>query len=266
MPSSILDLLGGAPPPDVLAVVALAGLFGGFVRGYSGFGFALASVPILALALPPVIAVPAVLPVELAIGLATLPAERHHVVWPAWTWLVLGTLMGTPVGLTVLTLVPPEPMRVAIGLAVVLAVLVLWRRPALGTADLGRLPLIGAGLVSGLLNGGTAMSGPPAIIALLGSPLGSRQARGTLIAFIALSAGLGTLLALWRGVMGAEAALSAALLVPTAALGGGLGILVFGRTPERHYRPASLAILGLVALGAIASSALTLAHPTTVQP
>ncbi len=253
-----IALFAEMPSAGTLALIALAGLFGGFVRGYSGFGFGLASIPLLALAVPPVVAIPAVLPVELAIGLATLPAERHHVVWPTWSWLVLGTLVGTPVGLTVLTLVPPEPMRIAIGLAIVASVLILWRRPVFGAA--ARLPLVGAGIVSGLLNGGAAMSGPPAILALLGSPVGARQARGTLIAFIAFSAAFGTLLAAWRGVAGPDAFRAAALLLPTAAIGGGLGILVFGRTPERHYRAACLALLALVALGAIASSALTLSR------
>lgn len=254
------------PPTEILMLATLAGLFGGFVRGYSGFGFALAAVPILALAMPPLIAIPAVLPIELVIGLVTLPGERRNVVWPAFGWLVLGTLIGTPIGLMLLTLVAPEPMRIAIGVAVVVSVIILWRRPALGVVGPARVPLAAAGVISGLLNGGTAMSGPPAIVALLGSSLGPRAVRGTLIAFIAFSGGLGAALAMFRGVTGAEAIIVTACLAPAAALGGALGVLVFGRTPERHYRPASLAILCLVAVGAIASSVLALARPDVLQP
>jgi uncharacterized membrane protein YfcA len=245
-------------PLAVLAAAAAAGFFGGFVRGYSGFGFALASVPLLTLAVPPVVAIPAVLPIELAIGLLTLPAERPRVSWRSWVWLVAGTLAGTPLGLTVLAAVPAAPMRLVLGTVVVLAVVVLWRRPALSPAMLRPGPLIGAGLMSGLLNGGTAMSGPPVIVALLGSDLAPRAARATLIAFIAFSAGFGVILSLTGGFFTSEAVGTSLLMIPTAALGGLAGLAVFARTPESRYRRASLVILLLVSIIAAASAAFSL--------
>lgn len=242
----------------MLIAAMLAGFFGGFVRGYSGFGFALAAVPVLTFVLPPVIAIPAVLPIELAIGLVTLPAERKHVVWRPCAWLVAGTIAGTPLGLTVLASIPAEPMRIVIGILVLIAALILWRRPSLSGAALRAYPLLGAGFISGLLNGGAAMSGPPAIVALLGSDLHARAARATLIAFIAFSAALGLAIAALRGLLTPETATISALMLPSAALGGAFGLAVFSRTPDGHYRAVSLALLALVSVSAVVSTSLSL--------
>ena len=254
------------PTEEVFAATAFAGLFGGFVRGYSGFGFALAAVPALSLAIPPALAIPAVLPIELAIGLLTLPAEIHRVHWKSCLGLVTGTSFGTPIGLFTLAAVPSTWMRAMVSIVVIVAVFILWRRPRIEGGMLGHKTLMGAGMVSGFLNGGTAMSGPPAIIALLASDLDAASARATLIAFIAFSAAFGIALSLASGLLGFATLGITALMIPTAALGGLFGIWVFGRTPQTQYRRYSLAILFLVSLSAMISLALNFSHPELQSP
>jgi uncharacterized membrane protein YfcA len=131
---------------------------------------------------------------------------------------------------------------------------------------LGRKPLIGAGMLSGLLNGGTAMSGPPAIIALLASDLSAASARATLIAFIAFSAAFGIALSFASGLLGSAALGITILMAPTAALGGLFGIWVFRCTPQTEYRRASLAILLLVSLSAVVSMTFNFAYPDLLSP
>jgi uncharacterized membrane protein YfcA len=116
------------PDGRTFVIILIAGLFGGFVRGYSGFGFALAAMPILTIVLSPATAVPAVFPLECAIGLLTLPAERTNVDLSVLKWLALGAIVGTPVGMMVLVLVPAELMRLVLGLAVAVATFRAWRR------------------------------------------------------------------------------------------------------------------------------------------
>ena len=262
----IIPSFAAWPTVDILAATAFAGLFGGFVRGYSGFGFALAAVPALALVVPPALAIPAVLPIELAIGLATFPAEINRVAWQPCARLITGTVIGTPIGLAALASIPSGLMRVVVSVVVVLAVLVLWRRPQISGKMLGRGALIGAGVFSGLLNGGTAMSGPPAIIALLASNLTAASARATLIVFIAFSAALGIVLSAASGLLGPAAVGITVLMIPTAALGGILGVWVFARTAQSVYRHACLTILLLVSLSAIGSVTFSFFYPSPPWP
>ena len=257
----MIDWISAPFPPLTLTVLAaFAGLLGGFVRGYSGFGFALAAMPILTLVLPPAAAVPAILPIELAIGMVTIPEFRGDVARPTLGYLVLGTLVGTPLGLTVLAFAPAEAMRFAIGVAVFIAVLVLWRRPVPAARVTGIGPFAGAGLISGLLNGGTALSGPPVIVALLASGLPVQATRATIMAFIAISAALGIALAFAGGLYTANILLTALIIAPCAAAGAFAGNAVFARTAHGHYRSASLAILLAVACVAIGGACWSLRH------
>ncbi|MBB5048836.1 hypothetical protein HNR60_003606 [Rhodopseudomonas rhenobacensis] len=238
-----------------MAVILIAGLFGGFVRGYSGFGFALASMPVLTLVLSPITAVPAVFPLEFAIGLLTLPAERAHVDLRVLRWLALGAVLGTPLGMTVLTLLPAEIMRLVLGIAVAVAVFRAWRGEAAAKPQ-GRGKLAAIGFLSGCLNGGTAMSGPPVIVSLLGSNMPVLHARATLIAFIAMSAGFGLLLSASHGSYSAQIWWISLAMVPATALGCGLGMLAFSQFPRRLYRPTSLSLLAAAMSIAIVTASL----------
>lgn len=241
--------------PDRLAIILIGGLFGGFVRGYSGFGFALAAMPILTLTLTPAAAVPSVFPLECAIGLLTLPSEWRHVDLRVLRWLALGAVVGTPVGLAVLTLVPAEMMRLLLGLAVAVAAFRAWR----GERDMlvTRAPSLAAiGFLSGCLNGSTAMSGPPVIVSLLGSNMPMLSARATLIAFIAMSASFGIMLSASRGAYSPEIWWVSLAMAPAAAVGCGLGLVTFANMPRRIYRSVSLALLTLAMSIAIVTASL----------
>jgi len=242
-----------------LTTILIAGVFGGFVRGYSGFGFALASMPVLTLVLEPIVAVPAVFPLEFAIGLLTLPIERTHVDLGVLKWLALGAIVGTPLGMTVLVLVPVEIMRLVLGIAVSAAVVRAWRGESTAMAQ-SRSKLTMIGFLSGCLNGGTAMSGPPVIVSLLSSNMPVLEARATLIAFIALSAGFGLLLSASHGGYSAEICRISLAMAPAAALGCGLGVLAFRRVPKRLYHSASLCLLAAAMSIAIATASLAVFH------
>jgi uncharacterized membrane protein YfcA len=242
-----------------LAIVLIAGVFGGFVRGYSGFGFALASMPVLTLVLSPISAVPAVFPLEFAIGLLTLPMERVHVDLRVLKWLALGAILGTPLGMTVLALLPAEIMRLVLGIAVSVAAFRAWRGEATAKAQ-SNAKLTAIGFLSGCLNGGTAMSGPPVIVSLLGSTMPVLHARATLIAFIAMSAGFGMLLSASNGAYTSDIWWISLAMAPAAALGCGLGMLAFSQFPRRLYRPTSLSLLAAAMSIAIVTASLAVFH------
>jgi uncharacterized membrane protein YfcA len=232
-----------------MLIALAAGFIGGFIRGYSGFGFALASVPVLTLAFTPAQAVPVVLPIEVLLCVTTIPQQRTHIDWNVVRWLVLGTMIGTPIGLAVLASLPANVMRLFVGAAVLLAVVVIWRRPALPNM-LRPASLWGAGFTSGLLNGGTAMSGPPVILALLSSGLPPLVTRACLMMFIAIGATWAASVAAVSGLYGANTLAVTLVTVPSATAGGWAGTVVFDRFAHAQYRKASFGIL--IAITAIA--------------
>jgi uncharacterized membrane protein YfcA len=236
--------MSALPDPSILVTILAAALFGGIVRGYSGFGFALAAMPILTIAIPPVQAVPVVFPLEFAIGVLTLPMEHSNVDWRVLKWLALGALLGTPIGVTVVALLPTELTRLLLGLAVGAAVIRAWKQDSTPTAQ-KNTKLAAIGFLSGCLNGGTGMSGPPVIVSLLGSEMPMHKARATLIAFIAMSAGFGILMSVFKGAYTADILLTSLIMSPAVALGCGLGVAAFSYGPKDLYRPISLSLLAL---------------------
>jgi uncharacterized membrane protein YfcA len=253
-------LMTAFPDLQTTLVILIAGVFGGIVRGYSGFGFALAAMPILTMAVSPVIAVPAVFPLECLIGLLTLPRERVNVDVRVLKWLALGAIIGTPLGIGVLSLVPANPMRLVVALAVAAATFRAWRgqREAMAKTPIN---LASIGFLSGCLNGGTAMSGPPVIVSLLGSNMPLIGARATLIAFIAMSAGFGIVLSAANGAYSLSVARISLVMAPAAAMGCALGVLAFSQGPRHHYRSISLSLLAFAMAIAIVTASFSLINP-----
>ncbi|WEX10704.1 sulfite exporter TauE/SafE family protein [Chelativorans sp. AA-79] len=235
-----------------LTCLLLAGVLGGFVRGYSGFGFALAAVPLLNLAFAPALSIPSVLLVECAIGAATVAGQRTNVDWTALRPMMAGAVAGTPVGILCLRYAPPDLTRLAVAMTVLIAIAVLWRSPSLHWLGSPRA-LVTGGLISGVLNGGTAMSGPPAVLVLLGSPIAPRNARAVLMTFIFFSAALAVALTIAWGMQGQETILHALIMAPTVIVGAVSGVALFANLPHGYYRKGSFGVLLLVSVVTVVS-------------
>ena len=225
----------------------LAGLIGGFFRGFSGFGFGMAAVPVLIVGLLPVHAIPAVLIHEVVFGAAIVPALRKSIDWHKLGPLLLGSLIGTPIGLALLHFIPTAIIRPMIGLVVLASVTILWAAPKLN-AKLTRCSLGLAGVLSGLLNGSTAASGPPVIILLFASDKPAKEIRSLLIVFIFASALIALAIAAIGGLVVLPVFEIAVFMVPGVFVGSLAGHLLFNRLHTRHYRSISLALLLLVSI------------------
>ena len=238
------------------SLVMSAGLIGGLMRGYSGFGFAMATVPILACIVRPDVAIPAILIYELLIALSSFQVDRGLIASETFCTLCLGSLVGTPIGILVLSKLPAEPMRICIGLILLISVIALWMLRARPWRT-ERAQLAGAGVLSGVLNGAMAISGPPAVLVLLGSDMDARKIRGLLIYFIAFSATIAVLLTTAVGLMNREVLSVATIMAPGVLLGTLLGGQAFQRLPMIHYRKIALIALFIIAVGSLASTILT---------
>lgn len=168
----------------VVAVVVMAGV----VRGFSGFGFSLAAVPLLSMILPINTVVPLVLGLE-AIGvLPTLGRIWRYADGPLLIRLLVGSVLAMPIGLYVLHVGTPWLLRPLISIMVLVAVILIWKPPNLSQGGEGRTSSVMAGAISGLLNGAAAMSGPPIILFVLSRGSSQESMRATMMLFFSGSA------------------------------------------------------------------------------
>ena len=230
-----------------LVVSALAG----FLRGFTGFGSALAAVPLLSLVLEPIDVVPCVLVLQVVAGLQLLRRVWSEVDWTSVRPLLLGALAGTPLGTLLLSHLPADAMRAAIGL-VVLAAVALLRGGAGREAKPGRATRLGVGWFSGVLNGGTAMGGPPVVLFFLATSSSVAVGRASLLVyFFFLSIG-SLAVAAAAGLVSQHTLMLSLLMLPGLALGNSLGDRTFRRASPDTYRRVVMIVLSLIALASLA--------------
>lgn len=235
--------------PD-LGTIVLASqlvLLASVVRGFSGFGFAIGAVPLLSLVLPPAEVVPVIMLLQMLAGAGIAIRSWRSIDWTVLRWLWGASTIGLLPGLVLLTVLPPNTMRLVIAVVVAFAVMSL----ALGLrfrAMPGRAAVVSIGLLAGLLNGAAAMPGPPVIAMYLGMPQPIEVCRASLTTFFLLTAITGSLFAFATGLIDGGNLALAATLVPALIFGSWLGELLFRLGGTRFYRPAALILLAVIAV------------------
>jgi hypothetical protein len=236
----------------VFATVFLAG----FLRGFTGFGFALAAVPVITLFVEPAAVIPAIPIVAMVAGAEQLRRAWKSANWHAIRRLLIGAVLGAPFGVLALTYLPANIMRALIGLVLLLAVLALWR----GYRFKQRPPTsaqLGIGFTSGLLNGATAMGGPPVILFFLASPEGVAVGRASLLVYFFFISAWSIVTQAVAGLLDLKVVVLALLMIPVMAVGNIIGDRMFSRSKASTYQRIALGFLLLIAIVAIGRAVLS---------
>lgn len=231
---------------NTLLVVLFGVLAASVLRGFTGFGFGLAAVPLLSLALPPAEVVPFVVVLQVVVGVGGLRAAWKHCDWRAIGGLMPGLVVGIPIGLLILTQLSPNPVRLVIGFVIAGSVVLLAKgvrlpgRPSAGTT-------IGVGLVSGVISGLASMGGPPIVVYLLALGRDAATVRATSIVFFMLSGMTSMVPMSFGGLIGRDVLTWAAASVPVLFGGTWLGTWAFHRAKPHHHRMTALIVLSVLA-------------------
>lgn len=248
-----LVFLGWQAP--IWAAVVGACIVAGVVRGFTGFGFPLIVVTSTSLVIAPVEIVPIALLLDILAGVRMLPSVRHDVDRRGVCFLVLGALPAIPLGAWLLSSLDAETMRLAIGVMVLIAVLIIARGFQMARPPAPPL-LTGTGMAAGFLSGTMGMPGPPVILLYLSSPLPVATLRATSIAFFLFSDLAALAAMLWFGIITETVGWRALVLAPIVELAVLAGRHLYGIADPGHVKRAALVLLTVLAVVAIAKSLL----------
>ena len=234
-----------------MVVVCAAVLFASFVQTLAGFGFGLMAMPLMTMAISPQRAV--VVSSLIAVGITT---------WQAWAMradvdraltrrLIVPAYCGMPLGLLALSTVGDDVLRVALGVAVLVAVLALASGIALPA---GRATVAGAGFLSGVLNTSLSTNGPPLVFALQARRLEPAQFRATMAAVFALSNVFAMVLFISSGKVTRAGLLTAAFAAPAMAIGQVVGWPIRRHVHGRRFRWLVLGLLAVAGISAIVAA------------
>jgi uncharacterized protein len=255
--------LGSSRVPAAMGVPALifcaACVFAAaFVRGYSGFGFSLLAITSLSLVLPPAAIIPSIFMMEVTASVSLLASIWKEIHWRALSLLWLGCLVGTPVGVRFLAALPPAPMKIALGIAVLGAVALLgsgYSRKSMPTSS----ETVLTGGVAGLLNGAFGIVAPPVIVFFFNSPAGVAVSRASLIAFFIGTDTMGLAFLAHQGLVTLEGINRFLIFVPALILGQWLGARSFRSADPAVFRRCVLILLLVLAVLTTAQGVFSLA-------
>jgi uncharacterized membrane protein YfcA len=225
-----------------IAIVFLAAI----VRGYSGFGFSLLAITALSLLYAPATIIPSIFLLEIAASLHLLPGLWRDIHWRSLIPLVIGTGIGTPIGLAFLTTIPAAPMQIALGLFVITVTCLLWTGFILKTMP-GKIATSTAGLAAGVANGAFGIGGPPVILFYFASPAGNIVGRATLVAYFLLTDAIGLVFLARENLVTTDSLFRTLIFLPALIAGVWLGARSFKNADPVIFRKWVLALLGLLA-------------------
>jgi uncharacterized membrane protein YfcA len=242
-------------PPDLttsaLAVMLIGLAIGAIARGYSGFGFSAVLVSSWALVTDPARAVVVALCLEVAASVMQAFSVWREIPWKRVALLMAGAVIGTPVGAYLLAHAPREPLKLAIGIFVLISAgLLLFGFRLEGKSHGSRTAAVG--VASGVANGAVAMGGLPVALFLTAEGDRPHQIRASVIAYFFLLDITGLIFLARESVVTSEMVSLAAISLPITALGVWLGGRRFlGATPDSFRRTTLLMLMGIAAIGIV---------------
>lgn len=254
-----------------VALLLLGTVGGATVQAATGFGFAIVAAPVFLAAMNSHAALQVLVAIHLVQSVMMLPG-----VWPLvpkrlLRAMVVGAVVGSPIGLLFFMRLDVRALKLTIGVLILLFTALLiareagWlARLAGGRHDAGAgdetaaappTPLAYAtGAISGAMTSVLVMPGPPLMLYLAGAPLPHARARALAIAFFSVCYLYVTALnTFWAG-MGDGVWWLALAMVPAVVAGTLVGQRISRRVTQGSFRVAVLALLVLSGIGAIISA------------
>jgi uncharacterized membrane protein YfcA len=219
-------------------IMAVASL----VMGLSGFGIGLVALAFLPFVMSPTVAIVLTSLYAMVFSIVILVPLRREIDPGRLTRLLVGTVLGTPLGVWILAVLPATVITRLIGVVLVgITALEWWRVRPRRLATPGWA--YGAGVLAGLLGGAVGTPGPPVIVYAASQTWSPRALKANLLAFFVVNQGVILVGYWWMNLLGAEVLRLAVALVLPALAGVAVGVTLFNRIDAVRFRQIVFGVL-----------------------
>jgi len=215
------------------------------IQGVVGMGFAMVSVPILALIDPTLAPVPQLL-ITLPLTLSMAWRERHHIQLPAISWIIAGRIPGAVIGLALLAVATQRVLDLSIAAVVIGAVAIIASGFHLKRT---RTSEFGAGVLSGTSSLIASIGGPP--LALLYAEDDGPTIRSNLAAIFSVGLAITIIARTVSGNIAVADLKVAAILFPALVAGYAVSLRFKNRVSQPVVKFGVLVISLIGAIGLI---------------
>ncbi|HQV56667.1 MAG TPA: sulfite exporter TauE/SafE family protein [Ilumatobacteraceae bacterium] len=232
----------------VVVIIAVAAV----TSAVAGFAFGLMSVPALAMVVPTHQAVVVSSVIGIAVSAIQTVQWNRDAVRPLVWRMFWPAVIAMPLGYWIFLTIDERWLKLSLGIAVLIAVVLLIRHIDLRHA--GRRLDYTAGFLSGVLNTSLSTNGPPLVFALQARRLEPDQFRGTLVTIFALSNLVSVPLFIASGKATGDNLLAALFAVPGLLGGLWVGGRIRPRVNAVQFRWVVIVLLIAAGISSVATA------------
>jgi uncharacterized membrane protein YfcA len=229
-----------------LAALLVTAFVAGLARGFSGFGSALIFMPLASAVIGAQVASPLLLIVEMIAAAALVPGAARIANRREVGLMVIGSLVGVPLGTAFLLYADPLAVRwLIIALIVPLLALMMagWRYPRKPTARATTI----VGALAGFFGGVAQVGGPPIVLYWLRDATAAAVIRASIILYFAVSDFIILASYLLSGLFTLQVLKLAAIAGPIFGVGLWIGSHMFGLASEATFRRVCYVLIAVSA-------------------
>jgi len=205
------------------------------IRGFNGFGFSAICISGFSFILPALEIVPIILILEVLISIFMIPYIWSKIDWNFVLKLLLGIIIGSPVGLYLLKYLTPDVTHLSVCVIIIFFSLLLMRGYV--NQDINNnYGKFFTGIISGTLNGLTTLGGMPVALFLLATSIQPAIIRGSLAALFFLTDIYAFVLSFFAGIVDLTTIYRTVPLIIILPIGVYIGNKFFVKSKEEIYR------------------------------
>jgi uncharacterized membrane protein YfcA len=205
------------------------------IRGFNGFGFSATCISGFSFILPAIEIVPIILILEVIISIFMAPYIWNKIDWNFVLKLLIGIIIGSPIGLYLLTYLNPETTHLSVCLLIIFFSILLMKGYTNQKIN-NNYGNFFTGIISGTLNGLTTLGGMPVALFLLVTSVQPAIIRGSLAALFFLTDIYAFILSFLAGIVDMTTIYRTLPLIIILPIGVYIGDKFFVKSKEATYR------------------------------
>ena len=222
-------------------------LIASIIRGFNGFGFSATCISGFSFILPAIEIVPIILILEVFISVFMIPYIWNKIDWNFVFKILIGIIIGSPIGLFLLKYLPSEITHLVIFIIIITFSTLLMKGYSNQKIN-NNVAKVSTGFVAGTINGLSLLGGMPVALFLLVTNIQPAIIRGSLAALFFLTDTYAFILSFFAGIVDMTTIYRTIPLVIILPLGVYIGDKFFVKAKEATYRKAVLYFLIVVSI------------------
>ena len=216
-------------------LVILTVFIASIIRGFNGFGFSATCISGFSFVMPAIEIVPIILILEVLISIFMAPYIWKKIDWNFVFKILLGMVIGSPIGLYLLKYLSPQTTHLYICLIIIFFSILLMKGYSNEKINNNGSKIF-IGIISGTLNGLTTLGGMPVALFLLVTSIQPTVIRGSLAALFFLTDVYAFVLSFFGGIVDLITIYRTLPLIILLPIGVYIGDKFFVKSKEILYR------------------------------